>query len=91
MFLSAFNGSPGILRGAGGSDREKEERKTLARISSGGGQAFKGNRMGSGDVGERQNGKRGRRPPYFPAAPLIMPYYLLGATILRSFVGKKEK
>ena len=94
------------------------KRKTLARISSGGGQAFEGNRkrnrMGmqkfvseDGSVGEKEafigdwawnrkcreksDGKRGRRPPYFPAAPLIMPYYLLGATILRAFVGKKIK
>ena len=41
MFLSAVNGSPGILRGTGGSGGGGEgERKTLARISSGGGQAF---------------------------------------------------
>ena len=91
--MSVFNGLPGILRDAEGkgSDEKKEKRKTLARISPAARQAFEGNRMGSGNVGERQNGKRGRRPPYFPAAPLIMPYDLPGATILRAFVGKKIK
>ncbi len=61
-------------------------------VGNGKKEAFIGDWVWNGTCREKSDGKRGRRPPYFPAAPLIKPYYLpVHATILRSFVGKKTK
>ena len=71
---------------------EVSEKKVglLARIGWNKG-AFVGDWAWNRKCREKSDGKRGRRPPNISAAPLIMPYYLLGATILRAFVGKKIK